>query len=281
MITLSHGSCSCRHAAKTIPGDPIFIPVASFRILFVCCLLACFYRPASGQDTLYYDQHFDPVLDPAAAQFIQVRNCDPRDSIRCVVMTFNAQRGLIAVMKYANYAEHILHGRCSYWYETGRLCQEENFRNGKKQGIETVYYPGGQLKRKIVWDNDTIVSGSFFNEDGSPRTEVFQEELWKSEEWQSPPKFPGGGDSLLYYLSASINYPHVARENNVQGIVTVSFVVDRGGKISDVRIVESVSPEIDKEAIRVFQKMPRWEPGRINGIPIRVRFTMSVHFRLE
>ncbi|MCK6691158.1 MAG: energy transducer TonB [Thermoanaerobaculia bacterium] len=60
-----------------------------------------------------------------------------------------------------------------------------------------------------------------------------------------------------------------------------SFVVDRHGKVSDVRIEESVSPEIDKETLRVIRKMPRWEPGRINGIPIRVRYTIPVLFRLE
>ena len=236
--------------------------------------------PASGQDTLYYDQQFDPVVDPVTAQFIQVSNCDPQDSVRCVVMTFDAQRGLIAVMKYANYPEHVLHGRCSYWYENGRLCQEANYRYDKKQGPETVFYRNGQLKRKIIWDNDTIASGSFFLEDGSPKTDVFLEDL-KPEEWQKPPKFPGGGDSLLRYLANAIHYPEVARENNIQGRVLASFVVDRSGNISDVRIEEPVSPEIDKETIRVLKKMPRWEPGRINGIPIRVRYTVPVLYRLE
>lgn len=262
-------------------GSQNFAALLFDRFLPIGYLVFCLGTAASGQDTLYYDQHFDPAPDPASAQFMQIVNCDPQDSIRCVVMTFNAQRTLIAVMKYANYPEHILHGRCSFWYENGRLCQEAIYRNDKKQGIETVYYPNGQLKRKLVWDNDTIVSGAFFQEDGSPRTEVFQEELWKSEEWQTPPKYPGGGDSLLYFLAKTIKYPEAARENNIQGIVIASFVVERKGTISDIQIVESVSPEIDKETIRVLKKMPRWEPGRINGIPIRVRYTVPVRFRLE
>lgn len=279
MITLTPGNCP-RHVATTPHRNGMLSLFVLFRLLLFGRFLAGFCLPAFGQDTLYYDQHFDPVLDPAAAQFTQVSNCDPQDSVRCVVMTFDAQRGLIAVMKYANYPEHILHGRCSYWYEHGRLCQEANYRYDKKQGPETVFYRNGQIKRKIVWDNDTIVSGSFFLEDGTPKAEVFLEDL-QPEEWQMPPSFPGGGDSLLRYLANTIYYPEVARRNYIQGRVLTSFVVDRGGKISDVRIEKSVSPEIDKEAIRVLQKMPRWQPARINGIPIQVRFKLPVWFRLE
>lgn len=279
MITLLPGNC-LRHAAKTTRSNCIPRLLTLFRLFFWGCFFAGFCMPASGQDTLYYDQHFDPVLDPVTAQFIQVSNCDPQDSVRCVVMTFDVQRGLIAVIKYTNYPEHILHGRCSYWYENGRLCQEANYRYDKKQGPETAFYRNGQIKRKIIWDNDTIVSGSFFLEDGSPKTEVFLEDL-NPEEWQQLPAYLGGADSLFYFLARTIKYPEVAMKNYIQGVVVASFVVERSGKISDVRIEESVSPEIDKETIRVIQKMPRWQPGRINGIPIRMRFKLPVRFRLE
>lgn len=244
-------------------------------------LIAGLFCPAlSAQDTLYYDRDFNLLLVPDSARFMEVRKCDVRDTSRCVVMTWLMHGNLIAVMRYSNYAEHILNGRCSYWYENGSVFEEAIYKNDKKQGVESVFYPNGQLKRKVLWDNDSIVSGSFFQEDGTPKTEVFLHEAFL-DEWEQPPAFPGGSDSLLYYLMQNIYYPEKSRENNEQGVVLASFVVDRNGAITKVQIEESVSPLIDEVALKVLRKMPRWEPGRINGIPVRVRLTVPLRFKLE
>lgn len=94
------------------------------------------------------------------------------------------------------------------------------------------------------------------------------------------PSFPGGMGALMSWLSQNIKYPVIAAENGVQGRVIVQFVVERDGSITDVKVVRSVDPSLDKEAVRVVKSMPRWSPGKQNGQAVRVRFTLPVLFRL-
>ena len=95
------------------------------------------------------------------------------------------------------------------------------------------------------------------------------------------PQFPGGQAALLEYLAKNIKYPVVAEENGVQGRVIVTFVVERDGSITDVRVVKSVDPSLDKEAARVVKSMPKWQPGKQNGSAVRVKYTVPVQFRLQ
>ena len=95
------------------------------------------------------------------------------------------------------------------------------------------------------------------------------------------PHFPGGPAALQAFLSSNTKYPVVAQENGVQGRVTVSFVVERDGSITDVRVVRSVDPSLDREASRVVRSMPRWSPGKQNGSTVRVKYTVPVVFRLQ
>jgi protein TonB len=95
------------------------------------------------------------------------------------------------------------------------------------------------------------------------------------------PQFPGGPSALFEYLSKNIKYPVVAEENGVQGRVIVTFVVERDGSITDVKVVKSVDPSLDKEAQRVVKSMPHWIPGKQNGSAVRVKYTVPVTFRLQ
>lgn len=95
------------------------------------------------------------------------------------------------------------------------------------------------------------------------------------------PSFPGGISGLRTYLNQNIRYPAEAQENCVQGRVVVSFVVEKDGHISDVTVLRSVDPSLDKEAVRVIRNMPRWTPGKQGGEPVRVRYNVPVSFRLN
>lgn len=95
------------------------------------------------------------------------------------------------------------------------------------------------------------------------------------------PSFPGGISGLRTYLNQNIRYPAEAQENCVQGRVVVSFVVEKDGHISDVTVLRSVDPSLDKEAIRVVRNMPRWTPGKQGGELVRVRYNVPVSFRLN
>ena len=95
------------------------------------------------------------------------------------------------------------------------------------------------------------------------------------------PMFPGGDAALMGYLRDNIHYPTVAAENGVQGRVVVGFVVERDGSITDVKVLRSVDPSLDREAMRVVKSMPRWTPGKQNGSAVRVKYQVPVTFRLQ
>ena len=106
-----------------------------------------------------------------------------------------------------------------------------------------------------------------------------KEEIFRSVEQM--PQFPGGDKALMNYLSSHINYPPMAAENNVQGKVILQFVVEKDGRVGEVKVARSVDKDLDKEAIRVVKSLPKFTPGRQNGQPVRVWYTLPVTFKLQ
>lgn len=95
------------------------------------------------------------------------------------------------------------------------------------------------------------------------------------------PMFPGGDRKLMEYLASSIQYPPECKENCIQGRVIVTFVVERDGSISQAKVAKSLDPLLDAEALRVVNAMPKWIPGRQNGVTVAVKYTIPVTFRLK
>ena len=98
---------------------------------------------------------------------------------------------------------------------------------------------------------------------------------------EEPTTFPGGDAALMQWLSKNIKYPAIAQENGTQGRVTVRFVVERDGSVSNAEVIRGVDPYLDKEALRVVNSMPKWNPGKQRGKAVRTRFTLPVTFRLQ
>jgi protein TonB len=95
------------------------------------------------------------------------------------------------------------------------------------------------------------------------------------------PEFPGGMEALMKYLQKNIKYPSRAQDNNVQGRVMVTFVVNKDGSIVDPEVIKAVDKDLDNEALRVVKAMPKWNPGKQRGKPVRVKYTVPVTFRLQ
>ena len=95
------------------------------------------------------------------------------------------------------------------------------------------------------------------------------------------PQFPGGPEVLMQFLSQNVKYPKEAYEKNVQGRVIASFVVEKDGSITEAVIRKSIDPLLDAEALRVIGSMPNWMPGRQNGEPVRVKYTVPITFKLQ
>lgn len=106
-----------------------------------------------------------------------------------------------------------------------------------------------------------------------------EEEIFVAVEQQA--EFPGGQGALMKFLSNNIRYPESAQQNDIQGRVIVKFVVEKDGSIGNVTVVKGVDRDLDREAIRVVKKMPRWQPGKNNGVAVRSYFNLPVNFRLQ
>lgn len=133
---------------------------------------------------------------------------------------------------------------------------------------------GTQDRTDVAIRNDIAVNTNESEEKKEVANKVF-------DVVEQMPSFPGGNEALMKFLQDNVKYPVVAQENGVQGRVVVSFVVERDGSITDVKVVRSVDPSLDKEATRVVKSMPHWIPGKQNGAAVRVKYNVPVSFRLQ
>lgn len=98
---------------------------------------------------------------------------------------------------------------------------------------------------------------------------------------ESMPGFPGGEVAMKRYLAENIQYPQMARESGIQGRVFVTFVVEKDGNVTDVKVLRGIGGGCDEEAIRVIKNMPKWQAGKQRGKPVRVQFNMPIMFKLN
>lgn len=98
---------------------------------------------------------------------------------------------------------------------------------------------------------------------------------------QEAPEFPGGMPALMDFLSAHVVYPKDALDQGVEGKVYIAFMVDKDGSVKDVEVARGAGlPSLGEEAVRVVGLLPPWKPGRLDGRPVKVRYTLPVNFRL-
>lgn len=140
-----------------------------------------------------------------------------------------------------------------------------------EQKVEKVSLVSADENRKLPPPAPVVTPPAKEEEDGDKVFMIVEQQ----------PEFPGGTAALMKWLSTNVRYPEVAIENNIQGRVIVSFVVEKDGSTTDVKVVRGVDPALDKEAIRLASSMPKWSPGKQRGKPVRSRFTLPVAFQLR
>ncbi|MBL7906183.1 MAG: energy transducer TonB [Bacteroidales bacterium] len=140
--------------------------------------------------------------------------------------------------------------------------------------------------KKISWDvlkeKDKLVGEVKFKVEASHKFNI-EEEVGEAEIFtmvEESPSFPGGDEARIRFLTENINYPQIARESSIHGTVYVTFVVERNGNVTDVRVLRGIGGGCDEEAIRVIKAMPKWSPGKQRGKPVRVQFNMPIKFTL-
>lgn len=119
------------------------------------------------------------------------------------------------------------------------------------------------------------------NIDAPPPPPPVEEETFDLAAVQEQPEFPGGMEKMYEFLGKLQKYPDMEADAGIQGKVYVEFVVEKDGKISDVKLKKGVSAGLDKEAQRLVKAMPNWNPGKMNGKAVKCRFVLPVKFTLR
>ncbi len=108
---------------------------------------------------------------------------------------------------------------------------------------------------------------------------VIEEEVFVVVEEE--PEFPGGMEALYRYLASNINYPQAAKNERIQGKVYVSFVIEKDGSVSNIKVLRDIGGGCGEEAVRVVKQMPKWKPGRQRGKRVRTQYNLPINFNLN
>lgn len=116
--------------------------------------------------------------------------------------------------------------------------------------------------------------------EGTPSTAINnEEEVFVVVE--DEPEFPGGTEALYRYLASNIHYPAEAKAERIQGRVFVSFVIEKDGSVTNIKVLRDIGGGCSEEAVRVVKAMPRWKPGRQRGQRVRTQFNLPIEFKLD
>lgn len=175
--------------------------------------------------------------------------------------------------KQANKDDYrVEYGAFEDYHDNGQLQARGNMVEGELQDTLFSYYADGKALRIDQYEAGRLIQGQCFDKEGK-KIAYFP--------YQVLPEFPGGIEELFKYLNKNIRYPKDARENNIEDVVYIGFIIDRDGLLKDVTIRKDTYKILADEAMRVVKTMPRWNSGLKDGEKIPFRYTLPIKFKLE
>jgi TonB family protein len=244
--------------------------------LHLCSILLLLPLFATAQEKTYYTRFHEPT--DANSEYDYYETIEVRSGNLFYVQQRRANDSLIFEGAYSSYVpkkwmSYVPEGvHKHYRRQGGALFYTETYKDGKKHGDLQSYYPGGQLKRVETYKNGEFVTGHCLQEDGSARPFTRLE---------IKPEYPGGENAMYMYIQKNLVYPKLAMDNDVQGKVLTSFVVNKDGHVSDATILKDPGAGCGQEAVRLINGMPAWTPGYMDDEPVKVKFTLPFTFKLE
>lgn len=173
---------------------------------------------------------------------------------------------------YKNKVGQFIGGRIKEWYDNGQLRRNYFYKTTLNlDGEVLTYFKNGKLKRKDLYIDGQLKEGHLYSDDGIevPHTNF----IIRAE-------FPGGNDKLITYVLKNLKYPKSARKDQIEGTVQVKFMIEENGSISEAKVVKHIDDDLDAEALRVVNKMPKWSPYIIDGELMSTYFMLPVSFEL-
>ncbi|MBC6699380.1 TonB family protein [Hymenobacter puniceus] len=225
--------------------------------------------PAPVKTVEYYSEDGEKL--PSAQNAHHRVETIHRDSLGSIMRVYYPSGSLREILFFADLKKRMQHGTSTTWYEDGKPHTREDYVAGKRHGELLVYYPDGKLRRRDQFVAGQRTAGECFNPDGKPVAYFEYEQL---------PVYPGGQNALLNFIARNVHYPGTAFRNRVQGKVQIGFVLNAKGEVENVRVIQSLSPETDAEAMRVVRQLRSFQPGQQDGQPVRVSYTLPIKFTL-
>lgn len=264
--------------------------------LIATLLLSILVSPCMGQmtksDTLYLSQYADTCgIEDAhtikiftyeystlkiweysknwtikSVAFYKIDNPDIKDGY----CKWYSPKGLLE--SEGNYIEGKKSGLWKSYDEDGALQYQEDYLEGKLHGKLISYYKDQAVKREEYYSKGEFVRGKCFTQSGQDTSHFPFIVL---------PEFPGGEKGLYKFLGKETAYPSQALDEGAQGLVRVEFLVEKDGSITDIRVRRSIHPALSREAVRVIEKMPNWQAGKLDGEIRATKFIVPIKFVLK
>lgn len=219
-----------------------------------------------AQDTLYFDSEWKEVDLENHPDFFRVITQNNEDPDRALVRDYFISGQVRGEKHYSDYEEKKLDKVVRRWDEGGNLLFEADYKKGRRHGILSTYWENGEMRRRDHYKRGKFKEGTCWNAEGE-EIEYFPYEV--------RPEFPGGKRALIEHIKTNIQDPKPGRKG--QSRVVVSFKINPEGAIEGVEILEG--EEIYRwAAFKVVADMPKWEPGKIDGEPVTVRYSLPLVF---
>lgn len=224
-----------------------------------------------AQDTTYYDSKWKKLESSEGAEFYEIVSRDQNNSNKAMVKNYFISGEIYSEITYSNYTDEVKEGQEKYYYKNGQLKKESNYKSGEKDGNFSTYFQNGNLKRSDEYKDGTFISGKCFTSQGKD-TSYYK--------YYVPAVFPGGSTAFNEFLASEIKYPKDSQKKRIEGRVVVCFEIKADGSSKFIRLIKTVSEELDAEAIRVIESMPKWTPASSDGVPVNSYYDMPFNFKL-
>lgn len=216
----------------------------SFNILFLLLILNSVY----AQDTIYYSVNNVEI--------------DSRDNASYYCLKYKTSATSFNAIEY--YMTDSIKGKGSYIIKNGKEL---------RHGVFTTYNTEGIESSKATFRNGSCLESYSITEKYNGATVYFVADTM--------PEYPGGQLALRMFIAEHVEYPELARQNEVQGRVYVNFIVDKRGKVNNLNIVRGVDPSLDKAAMQVISELPNFKPAKHNGEYVNISYTVPINFLLS
>jgi hypothetical protein len=223
---------------------------------------------ANCQDTVYFDKNLDSI-DKHSASYFQIKRDDPSFPGRLIVETFYVNGSRKEIRYYTDRTEKIQTGVSQKWHANGQIKSKINYENGLLSDTLFTFWENGQLKRQDIYQNGKFIKGNCYNTSGKKIPHFDYEEM---------PKYPGGDNQLFMDIFSSITMPDIVKNKQLKTKVIARFAVDSDGYVKDIEVPEDTYPELKYVIVRALTSLKQWQPGSVDGEPVKVHYSVPFSF---